>query len=267
VADYTRKQLEDAIERAKADNNSSAVAELEDMLSQQQGVRPRDRALAEHQDQDPIETVGGLTTGGSGLATPSTDEGINQSIEARQSRALAQQKTDYRDPEQYAAAGKRQQERERDLAQRQYEADMELARNPEYRPTRAEMNEFIQSNENTRYGASMVNSMRQQMIRDPKTGKVRWTAMDPEMMDRLDRSGSTTFGAIGQLAYGSTRGAGAALENKEAEIASRNAFQSFLLTSKDGLPKPEQDRIMSALEERYGKDHPFVKNPGAAPAN
>lgn len=271
MADYTREQLEQAIESARADNNPTAVQQLQDMLAQQgktagalpEGYTPGERSAEISAESDP------LNWDSSALTPPASEEQISQQLGVRQDGPALRKPTQEQPwtKEEYAQAGEQQQKRERELAQSQYDADMELTRDPANRPNRQQQNEFISSNTNTRYGASMVNSMGQQMIVDPETGKVRWTAMSPETMDRIDKQGSTTGGVLGVLAGGSTRGTAASLQNKEAEIMKRNNFQQFLLTSDNGLPEQEQKRITDSLTERYGKDHRFVKNPGLAPAN
>lgn len=268
------------LERATQAKDAPAVDKITSMLEEQKsnaGQALPDLAPGSNNVNPPPPggwpTESSVTAGA--LPKPSTEAEIDRGLSERQTSNTGGALSPLRKPtpdqpwnkEEYAEAGKRQQQRENELAQSQYESDMKLAEDPANRPSRTEMNEFISSNTNTRYGASMVNSMGQQMVRDPKTGKVRWTAMSPEAMERIDKAGSTIGGAIGVLAGGSTRLFGAGLENAEAEIMQRNNFQQFLLTSDNGLPESEQNRIKAALAERYGKDHEYAKNPGLAPSD
>ncbi len=259
----TIEEIQRAIDGANAAGDQQAVdvlkarqdeirAQLDSSL-EQEGLRPTNAALPQHMDQDPIQM------GGPALAEPSTDAEIDRALSNRNG-SFAQPKVRKPSadkpwtPEEYAQAGEQQMARERDMAQRQYEHDMELLKDPANRPNREQWNEFISRNENTKYGASAVNSLQQQALVDPKTGRVRWSAMSPEQMDRMDKRGSTTRATVGATGYGSTRIAGAALSSAEADIERNNNFQRFLLTGDKGLPEAEQNRIMQLAREEYGRD-------------
>lgn len=177
----------------------------------------------------------------------------------------ALQKTDYRDPEQYAAAGERQLARERALAQKQYNADLEWSADPASRPSADQINEFFNDPKNSKNAYGLMNQMGQQLVVDKDTGKLRYTALSPEQMDHWDKKGSTTRATVGALAYGGTRFGAAALAGDEAEIESLNSFQEYVLNS--ALPKEERDRVQKELIERFGKDSDFVKFPGTAPSD
>jgi hypothetical protein len=172
---------------------------------------------------------------------------------------------DYTDPEQYAKAGALQMDRERQMVQSQYDRDRELAADPANKPTRSEIRDWMRTNTDIQFGAGEYDYMGRQVIRDPQTGKLRWTALSPDDMDRIDARGKTTVGSIGALAYGSTRFGAATVSNAEAEIESRKGFQEWLLTGEGALPQAEQERIRQRLTDEYGADHRYAQNPGSAP--
>jgi diguanylate cyclase (GGDEF)-like protein len=227
----SREQIERALELARKDNNESAVADLEQMLGDQQETSP--------------------------LSAPSAEPAAEQG-------ALPAE-IDYTDPEQYAAAGALQMERERGIAQSQYDRDRQLAADPANKPNRTELRDWMRTNTDFEFGAGPYDYMGRQVIKDPKTGKLRWTALSPDDMDRLDKRGSGVVPAsIGALASDIPRYVGGALENVEAEIENNQSFQNWMLT--EGLPKAERDRIMGLANEQYGPDSRYVKNPGLIPA-
>ena len=161
------------------------------------------------------------------------------------------------------------QVRERQISQTMYDNDMELKRNPENRPNRAQLKEFYKENTDWRFGHGEFDGMQRQVIVDPKTGKPRWTALSPEQMDTAAQQakdrGTTIKATMGALGYGSVRPAANVLQNVDSDIEARNAFQRELVNSL--LPPAEQERVKEALIDQYGKGHRYVKDPGLLPAN
>lgn len=256
MATPTIEEIQRAIDGASAAGDQQAVDVLkarqseliadQDSLLEQEGVRPRDRALPPHMDQDPVQQVGGPA-----LAEPSTDEQIDNALSQRIAKAGTQTKPAPK-PEPKPLLS----ERERELAQVQYDADQELIASGNV-PTPEQLSEFMGMNAKGISPGDIKDGLGRQIIVDPKTGKARWSAITPDQMENsLQRKnrGSTSKATVGALGYGSTRIAGAALSSAEADIASNNYFQEFLLTGEKGLSEAEQKRIMGLARKEYGKD-------------
>ena len=259
MATPTIEEIQRAIDGANAAGDQQAVdvlkARQDEIMAQMDTSAPPEQALPEgYVPGQKTAEIGALSDpiegAGPALAKPSTDTQIDQSLAERQGSFSETA------PAPKAPPKPMMDERERELAQVQYDADQELIAAGST-PTPEQLSEFMGMNAKGISPGDIKDGLGRQIVVDPKTGKARWSAMNPDQMETsLQRGnrGSTSKATVGALGYGSTRIGGAALSSAEADIERNNNFQRFLLTGAKGLSEAEQKRIMGLARKEYGKD-------------
>ena len=251
MADPTIEEVQRAIDGATAAGDQQAVDTLkarQDEIRGQMDTSSRERILSGQAGalNTPIPMEGEQPA----LAKPATDTGIDQQLVDRQGPLSESTPTSPPPPKPILG------ERERELAQIQYDADQELIKGGSV-PTTEQLSEFMGTNAKGMNPNALIDGLGRHVVVDPKTGKARWSAMNPDQMEtslQRGKRGSTTKATVGALGYGGTRIAGAALSGAEGDIERNNNFQEFLLTGDKGLSQAEQRRIMGLAREEYGKD-------------
>ena len=208
------EEVQRALERARQANDQEAVDVLEGHL---QTLQPDQ--TAEPVIEQPAEVEGALPTNdsptGEGLSGPAL------STEQRKNR----------------------------ITELAYERDRALIASQDI--SQAERNQFMKDNTDWEYGHGMVDTMGRQLVRDDETGKLRWSAMSLEDMERVKgrkKTKSLYESAPAALASGVVRQVGQRVTSKDEAIESRRNVQSFIWNS---LPKAEQRRMREELSRRY----------------
>ena len=139
-----------------------------------------------------------------------------------------------------------------DLARSQYESDRALAAQQPEVP-REEVEQFLKESgvelSQEAYGALPRSKDNQQIVRDPKTGQLRWTALSPEQLKLVEEKKSPLLRIPGQLTAVVYEQLGGRLQAREEEI---NRLQSIQATIWSRLPIGERERVRNDLAREYG---------------
>lgn len=275
----SREDIERALEWAKQNNDESAVRGLTKMLDEQSsGSLPPDyvpgQASAEIEAQsDPIppSTLGQKPALASEADIDASAQRGMDRTEQRQSRAQEVQgalpwgKKTQSLIDETKEATKTEQASKIEKAQRQYEADQELLNDPANVPSEEEVDAWLKMQAgsyapltgatpplNPSVYAPVATAANREVVRDPKTGKLRWTALPPSDI-YSDEKGTTVARALlgGSIAGEAVNMVGRRLEDIEAEEEGISTFQKHVFRS---LPKTEQDRVRQSLARSLNVD-------------
>lgn len=279
----SREQIQKALEWAEQNNDQAAVQGLTKLLEEaeapapvatgptpeQAGLRSRDQSLPPHLDQDPIDMPPLMQT----TAAPSTDQqiddGLNRRMNAREQKAAevaAEKPWGARTEEslnKYRDAMSIEEQRRWDKAKVQYDADQALLQDPANIPSKEEVADWIKMQERARmpsgglgmgfnpaHLAPIVKGENQQVVRDPDTGGLRWTALPPEDIyaDKAPTVGGILAGA---LASETINAVGRRIEDIEQHELGVQTMQKALFNQ---LPDVERERVRNELATMYGVD-------------
>jgi hypothetical protein len=149
-------------------------------------------------------------------------------------------------------------------AQEQFDADKELLADPANVPSKEETAEFLKMhqdaarpkagmggvNMNPASYAPIVNAENKQVLRDPKTGKLRWAALPPEAVygDKKTSVGKIVAGALGSTTIDMVGKRVEAIENEGIAV---ETMQRYVFSQ---LSEGEQARVRNDLAREYGVD-------------
>ena len=280
----SREEIEKALEWAKGQNDEAAITGLNDLLGKQPALPdnyvPGEASEKIASESDPIPS---LDMGA--LPEPSTDAEIDQAIERRQAGpalAAPQAGPALAAPQAGPALAAPQPapwgDKTKDLfdrigdvkdtkekagwekAQTQYDADQELMADPANMPSDEEAAGWIKMQQPSMnipgapamlpIKAPYIKAEGKQVLRDPQTGKLRWSAMSPEQIYKDEK---TSFGGalMGAVTSESIRLVGNRVDAIEVEQDAIEIMQRHVFSS---LSTPEKERVRGELARKYDVD-------------
>lgn len=274
----SREQIQKALEWAKQNNDEAAVIGLTKMLESQQGAGSLPDNYVPGQLTEEIGSsvplISSATDGGQPpLAKAGTEEQIDQGFalreDARQQKAAemaAEKPWGARTEEtlnKYRDAMSVEEQRHWDKAKVQYDADQALLQDPANVPSEEEVADWIKMQERARmpsgglgmgfnpaHLAPIVRGENQQVVRDPDTGGLRWTALPPEDIyaDKAPTVGGILAGA---LASETINAVGRRIEDIEQHELGVQTMQKALFNQ---LSDVERERVRNELATMYEVD-------------
>lgn len=275
----SREEIERALEGARAEGDEAAVRGLTEMLEKQQGAlpepvyKPGEASALINEQSDPLPP--------SPLAEKpplASESDIDSLLEQRQAEDAARQEkraeVEGQKPwgdktqvffDKMEELGDEVEANKWDKAQKQYEADQALLDDPENVPSQDEIDDWIKAQQRastytplTGMGPALymppptTNTKGRQVVRDPETGRLRWTALPPAAIYGKDKEKPTLTGMLtGAVASETINAVGRRVEDIEQTEQGINTMQKYIFSS---LPPTERERVRNELARSYKVD-------------